>query len=201
MTRRNAKMHRRAGHGALLAIFLLFVGSGVARLGGGAGLAIAREVGDLAAATRSGDRMGQEACPKPPPDIAKLLHALQAREKKLASRQHDQDLRERNLDLARQEIESRLSALKRAEAKLKATLAQADGAAEDDVSRLTALYENMEPKQAASLFREMAPDFAAGFLGRMRPEAAAEVMAGLPPKTAYSISVILAGRNMNVPTR
>ena len=61
------------------------------------------------------------------------------------------------------------------------------------------IHENMKPKDAAALFEEMAPEFAAGFLGRMRPDAAGAVMAGLDPKTAYTISVLLAGRNADVP--
>jgi flagellar motility protein MotE (MotC chaperone) len=46
----------------------------------------------------------------------------------------------------------------------------------------------------------MDPVFAAGFLGRMRSDAAAAILAGLPPELAYSISVVLAGRNASVPT-
>ena len=57
----------------------------------------------------------------------------------------------------------------------------------------------MKPKDAAALFEEMSPEFAAGFLGLMRADAAALIMTGLEPTTAYSISVILAGRNANVP--
>ncbi|KIN65935.1 hypothetical protein Z945_982 [Sulfitobacter noctilucae] len=89
--------------------------------------------------------------------------------------------------------------LEEAEANLRRTLSLTDGAAEDDLARLTAVYENMKPKDAAALFATMEPDFAAGFLGRMRPDYAAAVMTGLPPDVAYSISVILAGRNANAP--
>jgi flagellar motility protein MotE (MotC chaperone) len=46
----------------------------------------------------------------------------------------------------------------------------------------------------------MTPEFAAGFMARMRPDAAAAIMAGLEPATAYSISVVIAGRNARVPT-
>ena len=53
--------------------------------------------------------------------------------------------------------------------------------------------------QAAALFQLMEPSFAAGFLGRMRADAAAAILAGLEPDLAYSISVVLAGRNANVP--
>ena len=87
-----------------------------------------------------------------------------------------------------------------AETELEATLALADGAAESDLAKLTRMYEVMKPKEAAALFTEMDPIFAAGFLGRMQPERAAAVLAGMEPKAAYTLSLILAGRNGAVPT-
>ena len=69
-----------------------------------------------------------------------------------------------------------------------------------DVAQLTAVYAAMKPKEAAAVFEEMDPAFAAGFLGRMKPDAAAQIVAGLSPGKAYSISVILAGRNVGTPT-
>ena len=103
------------------------------------------------------------------------------------------------MDIAEEEIARQMKALEEAEASLKSTLSIADDAAESDVARLTAVYEQMKPEEAAALFSEMDPQFAAGFLGRMRPDAAAAVMAGLDPADAYSISVILAGRNARAP--
>ena len=81
------------------------------------------------------------------------------------------------------------------------TISVADSAAEEDLSQLTAVYENMKPADAAALFETMEPDFSAGFVGRMRPEVAAAIMALLAPETAYAISAILAGRNANAPTQ
>ncbi|MEP4475030.1 MAG: hypothetical protein ABJ024_08265, partial [Lentilitoribacter sp.] len=78
-------------------------------------------------------------------------------------------------------------------------MALANTAAEDDLVRLTAVYENMKPKDASALFEQMEPGFAAGFLGRMRADAAAGILSGLSPQVAYSISVILAGRNADIP--
>lgn len=104
------------------------------------------------------------------------------------------------LDLADHAIEEKIAALETAERALSATLALADGASESDLGRLTSVYENMKPKDAAALFETMDPAFAAGFLARMRPETAAGIMAGLSPQVAYKISVILAGRNAAVPT-
>jgi flagellar motility protein MotE (MotC chaperone) len=89
--------------------------------------------------------------------------------------------------------------MKAAEEELKATLALADGAAEDDIARLTAVYQAMKPKDAAALFETMSPEFAAGFLGRMPPDSAAAILSGMSSEAAYGISVIVAGRNADVP--
>jgi flagellar motility protein MotE (MotC chaperone) len=103
------------------------------------------------------------------------------------------------LAATRKEILQKLEALEDAEARLSGTISRVETGAEDDISRLTAVYENMKPKEAAELFSQMAPDFAAGFLARMRPDAAAAIMAGLTPRAAYAISVVLAGRNAGAP--
>ena len=103
------------------------------------------------------------------------------------------------LALADAAITKRLAELQTAETDLKKTMTIADGAAEKDIAGLTAVYEAMRPADAAALFQTMAPEFAAGFLGRMRPDAAAAVLAGMKPDKAYSISVLIAGRNALAP--
>lgn len=200
---RPPRLRRRAGRGTVLLIATLLVCSAGVRLGGGAGQALAE----------AGKALAPEAAPvtegaahSVPPvkgerraELAALLEALQAREEKVTEREAAQELRARDLEVAEAEVRKRLDQLQEMEDRLRATLALADSAAEDDLARLTAVYENMKPKEAAALFATMEPAFAAGFLGRMRPDAAAGLMAGLPPDVAYSISVILAGRNANAP--
>lgn len=136
-----------------------------------------------------------------PPDPGPLLVALQSREARLFEQEAALASRLQALALAEQELDRQITALEDAEARLSATLAFADQAAERDIARLTEIYEAMKPADAAALFQEMDPRFGAGFLARMRPEAAAVVMAGLTPELAYSVSVILAGRHAAVPTQ
>jgi flagellar motility protein MotE (MotC chaperone) len=128
-----------------------------------------------------------------------LLEALRRREAAVTQRETDLNMRAKALDVAQVEIERRIEALEAAEKRLEATLSVAQTASEDDLAKLTSVYENMKPKDAAALFEAMEPDFAAGFIARMRPDTAAKVMSGLNPQAAYSISVILAGRNANAP--
>ena len=127
------------------------------------------------------------------------LSAIRDRQKELDTRAARLERRLQAVREAERKMAAEREALLAAERKLAATLARADKAAEKDLARLTAVYENMKPRVAAELFAKMAPEFAAGFMGRMRPEAAAAIMSAIPPARAYAISVILAGRNANVP--
>lgn len=133
--------------------------------------------------------------------VANILAALQARENRVEEREGRMADRMQALRVAEQEIVQHIAALEQAEQALSATIALADSASELDLARLTAVYENMAPKDAAALFEQMPPQFAAGFLGMMDPTVVAKVMAGLQPETAYSFSVVLAGRNALVPTQ
>ena len=179
---------RRSGRGALVTLALLLAASGVLRLGAGVGEAMANSAADDA--TKPLD------CPVPPAALAAALVGREAQVK-------DQELalaeRMAALALADEAIAKRLEELLAAEGELKKTLTIADGAAEKDLARLTAVYEAMRPSDASALFQTMAPEFAAGFLGRMRPEITAAVLAGMKPDKAYSISVLIAGRNALVP--
>jgi flagellar motility protein MotE (MotC chaperone) len=183
---------KRGGRGTLVILALLFASSGALRTGAGVGVALA-EGADTA--TDHGD-VAPLNCPEPP---LALAEALTKREGHVATQEAALADRMAALALAESAIASRMAEMTAVEAKLSETLSLADGAAEDDLVRLTAVYEAMKPKDASAVFEAMAPEFAAGFLGRMRPDAAAAVMAGLSPEAAYGISVLLAGRNALVP--
>ena len=191
-----AKRPRRAGRGALGIISGLMIAAGLIRITDGVGKVMALETTghgtEAATAVVAGD------C-TPDGGTAALLAALRERESTLVSSEAALEVRKQALSIAETKITARLEELKAAEAQLSSTLALADSASEDDLARLTTVYENMKPKEAALLFSEMDPDFAAGFLARMRPDAAAAVLAGLDPKVAYGISAVLAGRNATVP--
>ena len=179
---------KSAGRGALLSLALVLAASGALRVGAGVGVAMAEGATATGAAPLN--------CPLPPAAVAAALVGREAevkqREAKLADRLAA-------LALADQAINKRMGELQTAEASLKKTLSIADGAAEKDLARLTAVYEAMRPADAAALFQTMAPEFAAGFLSRMRPEIAASVLAGMKPDLAYAISVLIAGRNATAP--
>ena len=190
------KKNRSFG-GSLWIISGLLIASAIVRLGSEAGQVLAKELpfdGGSNAPSAT-----PEAC-APPPDLRAMLSAFKAREDQLKTREREIVDRARALEVADEEVLARLADLADAEEDLRALIAVAKSAAEDDLTRLTNVYESMKPKEAAALFEQMDPEFAAGFLSRMSPESAAGVMAGLPPQVAYTISVVLAGRNANAPT-
>ena len=198
--KRKRKPEKKPGlrGGALFAISVLLLGSATIRFALEAGPALAREADNFEVTQDSrGPKTLQE--PRTEEDLRLLFSALRAREDAANERERQIEDRLKALSIAETAIEDRIVALQSAEDALSATLALADVASEDDLSRLTSVYEKMKPKQAAALFEEMDPEFAAGFLARMRPEVAASIMAGLSPMAAYTLSVVLAGRNASVP--
>lgn len=177
----------KSGRGALVILSLILASAGALRLGSGIGVALANSATESAAPLN---------CPVPP---AALAAALTGREAEVRTKEIAVADRMAALALADAAINKRMLELQTAEADLKNTLTIADGAAEKDITRLVAVYEAMRPADAAALFQTMAPEFAAGFLGRMRPESAAAVLSGMKPDKAYSISVLIAGRNALAP--
>ncbi len=188
---------RRPGKGSLFLIASFLIGSAVLRVGVGAGQAMAREEPFQLSMSQGG--ASEQSC-APTEDYRRLMDAFDAREDRIKLQESEIRNRLQALSVADIEVSRKLAALEGAETRLRETIALAETAAEDDLSRLTTVYETMKPKEAAILFEEMAPEFAAGFVGRMTPQAAAGVLAGMTPKGAYAISVILAGRNVGVPT-
>ena len=189
--------------GALMMIASFMIISAVVRLGAETGPALSRLAANAAETEDAMAAKSEKPAEKSgdhPMEVGPLLTALKDRESALSEREHALEDRLQALRIAEQAVEQRITALQEAEERLRATLAVADGASERDLSKLTSVYEQMKSKEAAAMFEEMAPEFAAGFLARMRPEVAASVLEGMNPKAAYSVSVVLAGRNMQVPT-
>lgn len=188
---RRKRADNRPKGGVLAVIAMLMIGSAVIRIGFEAGPALAK--GSDAAPSPTGTSQTNQ------PGARELLTELLRREDALKKREAALVDKEKALDVADQAIETRLAALQEAEESLRQTLAFAEKAAETDLTRLTDVYQSMKPKDAAALFETMDPGFAAGFLSRMPPDSAAGVLAGLSPEAAYTISVIMAGRNAAAP--
>lgn len=173
----------------LVAVFLACAGS--LYFGEGIGTALARQNDGTVAAS-----IEPLTCPEPSIVLAEKL-----KERNAAVNAREVALRDRwaALSLAEETIKARISELTDAEKSLAETLAIADKAAENDLLKLTSMYEAMKSDEAANLFQTMAPEFAAGFLTRMRPEVAAAIISGMDVDAAYTVSVLIAGRNAKAP--
>lgn len=193
---RKSRGARRPARGSLFLIIGLLVASAVVRIGTGAGQVWARG----APADQNLAKSTPESC-EPAPNFRAMMDVFKEREARIVQQEKDLLNRAQVLVVTDEEVALKLIELEKAEAQLKSLISVAETAAEDDLTRLTKVYETMKPKDAAALFEQMDPEFAAGFVGRMKPESAAGVMAGLSPEAAYTVSVILAGRNANAPTQ
>lgn len=182
--------------GPMVLILGCFFLSGIIRMGA-EGVAIAAE---LPAPPEETVQVEPAPMPKEEPEIKSLLDAIRTRQEQLLQREKQIAARQLVLNEVEDRIRVQLNVLVQAEQKLARTLAIADNAAENDLKKLTEVYEKMKPKKAAEIFGAMEISFAAGFLSRMRPDAAAGILSEMSPTGAYSISVVMAGRNANAPT-
>ncbi|MBJ3763189.1 hypothetical protein ILP92_10575 [Maribius pontilimi] len=197
MARRAAAARlRRAGIGALPVLAGVLMASGLIRIGDGPAGSLLREFGAISAGAATAIEPADGSAPQD--EVAIILAALKDREAQLDAREDRLAKREATLANIEQKVRAQMDELSAAEEDLTGLLKLAQSAADDDLTRLTTVYENMNPKEASAVFTEMSPIFAAGFLARMRPESAAAIMSGLDPKTAYSISVMIAGRNASL---
>ena len=130
-----------------------------------------------------------------------MLAALQEREAELDAEEKRLADRRQTLGVAEKKLQEQLAAFETAQKNLERTLAMADGAAEKDIARMTTVYENMKPAEAAKIVERMDVKFAAGLVARMRPELAAQVLAGMNEDAAYAVTLTIASRNAGVPTR
>lgn len=179
--------------GALTLVALCFAGSAVARAVDPSGALMAPAA--MASPAPPEPTAGARECA----DAGALLLAIREREAQLEARADELADRARVLEAAQARFAEQEARLVDAEARLSATLARAEVAAEDDVGRLVAVFESMKPDRAAAVFETMEPGFAAGFLARMNRDAAARLLSGLTPERAYAISAVIAGRNAGAP--
>ncbi len=135
-----------------------------------------------------------------PAETEGLLAAIRVREAQLSEQEARLDARQQELRVAEAKLAEQLAAFETAQSQLENTLALADNAAEKDIDRMTAVYEQMKAADAARIFARMDVTFASGLLVRLRPEIAAAILTGMEPDAAYAITLTIASRNSSVPT-
>jgi flagellar motility protein MotE (MotC chaperone) len=181
--------------GGVALIVACFIGSAALRVTE-SGAAIAQEIGAMA---HSGSAVDAAPTPSGAGGADALLAAIQERSAQLEAEEARLADRAQTLAVAETRLAEQLAALEQARANLEATLAIADQAAERDIDRMTVVYENMKPAEAARIFERMDVTFAAGLLARMRPELAAQVLSGMNADVAYAVTLTIASRNGRAP--
>ncbi|MGB3553135.1 MAG: hypothetical protein WBA25_00680 [Jannaschia sp.] len=186
-------MFRRFRRLSVAALLTMFVLSALTRI-------VSASLGTLPAEDSPAEPSRAELLCPPSREVADLLRQIAGRSSELDAREGAVALREQDMRVARQEVLASLETLAEAENALEARMYQSNRASEDDLAKLTSVYEGMKPKEAAILFEAMEPGFASGFLSRMRPDAASAIFSNLSPEKAYALSVMMAGRNANAAT-
>lgn len=180
----------RPAIGGVGLIVACFLASAALRLSE-SGLALAEEVATGAAQGTAGAAGDPE----------QLMKALREREAELNAEEARLADRAQTLNVAEAKLAEQLAAYDKAQKQLQETLASADKAAEKDIDKMTTVYENMKPADAARILDRMDVAFAAGLMARMRPEIAAQVLSAMNADSAYAITLTVASRNSKVPTR
>ncbi len=123
-----------AGRGAIVLMAGLLLTSGAIRLGIGAGQAVATENSLMSGTSEIESTPGSSDPGLDRDKLAPMLVAFQQREARIAEQEQQIAVRMKALEVADQQIERRLERLQAAEKSLRATLAIADTAAEDDLT-------------------------------------------------------------------
>ncbi len=131
--------------------------------------------------------------------LTELLNTLRERGAHLDAREAKTREREKVIEAASSALRDQMARLEEAEARLSELLRIADKAADKDVGKLVATFQNMDAKRSGPIFENMDVPFAAGLISRMNDVAAASILAVLTPDKAYAITVQIAGQNALVP--
>ena len=140
-----------AGRGTLWIIAAMFMASAAVRLSTGTGQAIAQEMAGNTAVAEPAELTPDTPYPL---EIASLLADLADRQEYLDNRERHLEEFSQSLAVSEQQVRQQLAAMVAAEAKLAATIATSETAAESDLARLTSVYENMKPKQASVFLKK-----------------------------------------------
>ncbi|WP_306252763.1 MotE family protein [Parvularcula sp. IMCC14364] len=177
--------------GAIFAISL--VGRSLALNGANAGTEEKTDTEVTASAQPAEVKAEPDVCVSGP-----ILESFKQQQANLQKREQAIADRERTLEAVEKRLNERLAVLDESNARLADKMEAMKRTANEDITHLTSMYENMKPAQASTIFDKMDPVFAAGFLREMRSEQAGLILANMRPEQAYEISIIIASKNADL---
>ena len=170
---------------------ILWMGGAIALA---AGLAIAQ--GDRLARALTAEAASApllDGCTDVPEAVA-LAETLRLRGIAVDRALADLDRRKAEIAAAEAQITARLLALKKAKAALGETKAGQDAGRSGGIERLIAVYDAMNPAEAATILAALPPDFAAEILTRVQPETGARIIAQIEPGQAAVLTAHMGAR-------
>jgi flagellar motility protein MotE (MotC chaperone) len=99
------------------------------------------------------------------------------------------------VNLAREKLNIEKSALLELKGSIEGLLKRVEAQQTDDLLRLSAVYQNMKPTDAALIMNEMDIEVMIMVLGTMKPRVAAPIMAKMSPVRARAVSKIILERS------
>lgn len=123
-----------------------------------------------------------------------ILERLQQRRKELDKRSRDLDMRESLLKAAEKRVESRVNELKKLEKKIKIATGSRDKTQKQQFASLVAMYEAMQPKDAARIFDKLDLGIQVEVATGMKPRIMSAILAQMTPEAAERLTVELARR-------
>ncbi len=126
---------------------------------------------------------------------SKAAEILLTRIRRLKEREADLDQREKNLEMLKSEIETKIKELKRLQAALESTVGQARAQENARFQHLVGVYSAMQPQRAATLLDKMEDKTVVKIFSLMKSRKVAAILALMDPDKAARISAALTKRS------
>jgi len=127
-----------------------------------------------------------------------ILKNLKQRREELEGREKELLFKESAIQLTKNQIDERLTALQLLRDELKIIMKQYDIKESEKNTKLVKIYENMRPKEAAKIFEEMQLNVLLDVVEKMRETRLAPILASMEPFKAKEITVALATRRKSI---
>jgi len=105
-----------------------------------------------------------------------LLGVLNRKEKELASREDEIEIKEERLNVIREDIEARIKELRKEHDEIAALVRKIDEINDQRIKRIVKIYESMKPEEAASRVEKLDEEMAVMILASMSERKAAKIL-------------------------
>lgn len=123
-----------------------------------------------------------------------ILQALGKRREQLDARERGTKEKEALIATAEAKLQGRITQLDDLKKQIETLLQSANKTGDADVARLTKVYENMKPKDAAAVLSTLSDDVRLPIVAQMKDRALASVLAAMPADKARDLTEKLAKR-------